>query len=423
MPLSRHFYSIDEVQASLQYTTSQNKPNEALFWSQELILSGYVTEAISTLFQSWLWNKGPMRLQWLINAWNTLASDELSENDILLSTYQLATINHTYSDNSIWNILILSIQNPNEMPDRVTRKTPFVTPSHDEKELYFVRAMFQGKARSAWWISQFINNDRLWYILRWFAKNVNTKYNTEYTICLDALQNYEKLLGYKSDEYDIITRCAAILATCIKPEIQDKSFISLVSEIDNQNKNELHNLSLLIGYKNRRVYIIPRECLYAQTHRGKSKWSQNNFIQLNNIEKYLIGCPYWDEILMDYANINSKNEVEWHSTDKMEEFYEKYFPDDIPDEWTKNDKLKSHGDGLLGPAEIPNIAKYSRLFMSKIPRLAWNTSKMVNNYLEKINIYDCNVESIIKMYKPNDIMPENILQKLIPVCKTKIVST
>ena len=72
MPLSRHFYSLDEVQAALLHTNS-------LFWCQELILSGCIGEAISTLFQSWLWNTGPMQLQWLIDAWKTLALDEISE--------------------------------------------------------------------------------------------------------------------------------------------------------------------------------------------------------------------------------------------------------------------------------------------------------------------------------------------------------
>ena len=39
MPLSRHLYSLDEVQAALLYTTTRNSPTEALFWCQELILS------------------------------------------------------------------------------------------------------------------------------------------------------------------------------------------------------------------------------------------------------------------------------------------------------------------------------------------------------------------------------------------------
>ena len=206
MPLSRHFYSLDEVQAALLCTTSNNKPDEALFWCKEMLLSGCVGEAISTLFQSWLLNTGAFRLQWLIDAWKLLASDELSEDDLLLATYRLTDIYYTQRDSSLWNILVLTAENPYKMPDSVTRKTPPFIPSEDEKEIYFTRALFQGKAHSAWWISQFIEPERIWELLDWFANNIHTQFQEQYLICLEALQNYEKLLGYRSDEYDIIVR-------------------------------------------------------------------------------------------------------------------------------------------------------------------------------------------------------------------------
>lgn len=420
MPLSRHFYSLEDVQASLMYTAINNKPSEALFWCQELILSGCHTEAISTLFQAWLWNKGASRLTWLISAWKTLASDELNVSELLLSTYQLANSSYSYSDNSLWNILILTIKNPNQMPDRVTRKTPPCIPFTDEKEIYFVRAIYQGKAQSAWWISQYINTTRVWEILTWFSNNIYINYTNEYKTCLEAFKNYEKLLGYTSVEYDIITRCAAVLSLCIQPNLQEKSFKSLDSSISEQDLQMLDDLEILEGRKDRRLYTIPKECLYGTTLRGRTKWSQNNFIQLNNIEKYLVGCPYWDEVLSEYAIINDQNEIDWLTEDKMEEFYEKYFPDDIPDEWLKNDKLKSHGDGVLSPTEKPTIAKYSRMFLSKMPRLAWNTSKTVNSYLDTLDMNDCSVENTIKLYKIPNILLDLELKKLAPVRKIKV---
>jgi hypothetical protein len=421
MPLSRHFYSLDEVQAALLYTTSRNNSTEALFWCQELILSGCVGESISTLFQSWLWNTGPMRLQWLIDASKTLATDELSEDDILLSTYQLSTIHHTNRDNSLWNILVLIAQNPDRMPDTVTRKTPHVIPSEDEKEVYFVRAMFQGKSQSAWWIAQYIEPDRIWTLLDWFAENIHSKFISQYKTCLEALQNYEKLLGYKSDEYDIIVRCAAILMMCIGSDKQNDSFKEQVLEIDKNNLQTLNELATSVGRRERRVHQIPNACLYGTTQRGRSKWSQTNYQQLYNVEKYLVGCPFWDEVLEEYADVSEGGEIKWHNDDKMEEFYEKYFPDDIPDEWSKKDHQKSHGDGVLGPTDKPTIWKYSRNFMSKIPQLAWNTTKIINSYLEKVEISDCSVERIIELYKPPTELSQEDLKKLEPVHKIKIL--
>lgn len=420
MPLSRHLYSLDEVQAALFYTTTRNTPSETLFWCQEMLLSGCTAEAISTLFQSWIWNTGPLCLQWLIDAWKTLALDELSEKDILLASYQLSYSRCTNRDNSLWNILILTIQDPNKMPDTVTYKTPRILPSTEKKEIYFIRAMFQGKARSAWWVSQYIEEKRVWELLRWFAENIYPVFQENYKICLDALQCYERLLGYRSAEYDIIIRCMAILIVCILPNKQELSFKPQTT-LDNYNVQMLNKLELSVGRKDRRLYSIPNACLYGTTTRGKSKWFQHNLTQLYNVEKYLVGCPFWDEVLTQYANVNKKGIIMWQSYDTMEEFFNKYFPDDIPDEWSKADQQKSHGNGILGPNEKFTIWKYSRNFMSKISHLAWNTTKVVHSYLEKIHIDEYNIENIIKLYiAPYPLSQEDLIM-LEPVHKIKCI--
>lgn len=347
--LSRNFYSLDEVEAVLFHTNG-------IFWCQELLLSGCTSEAISILFQSWLWNT--CSVQWLVDAWKTLSSEEVSENDILIATYKLSCMNR---DNSLWNILILTIQNPDEMPDRVTRKTPSFAIG-DEKQMYFMRAIYQGKARCAFWISQFID---IWDLLHLFA-------DPDRKICLEALQHYEQLLGYKSDEYDMIVRCAAII--CI---------IQCNIKIKDVNDIILHPYGKRIS--------IPNEYLYGITFRGRRKWLQNNVTQLHDIEKYLPGCPYWEEA------------AEEATTMYKEDFYDKYFPDGTPDTWSDQEKEKSHGGGVLGPAEKIRIWKYSRNFMSNMSRFAWNTTKTVNNYLKDLDIeyeegIDCFPMSIMKQY-------------------------
>jgi len=428
MPLSRHFYSLEEVQAALLYTTSHNTPTEALFWCQELVISGSISEAISTLFQSWLWHTGPMRLQWLVNVWrSSLITEELSEDDILLATYRLAAINQNQRDNSLWNILMLTMENPSKMPDRVTRKTPPLSQEIvDKKELYFIRAMFQGKARSAWWISQYLAIDRIWFLLDWFLENVPSVFKEEYKVCFSALKNYELLLGYKSAEYDIIVRCTAINMMCISVKRQELSF-KVEPEIDVRNLQILNELDLSVGRKERRVHKIPTACLYGTTTRGMAQWTQKNYTQLYNVEKYLIGCPFWDEALVKYSTILDSGIIQWHSDDTMEQFYDKYFPDDIPDEWTLLDQQQSHGDGILGPNDKVKLSKWSRTFMSKLPHLAWNTTKATNIYLEKLDINDCTdssigdcIDKIFENYKMDSILPFSE-DELEPVKKIKIV--
>ena len=406
MPLSRHFYSLDEVQAALFYTASRYDAKEAMFWCKELIDSGLIGEAISTLFESWLWHKGPFCLSWLLDAWTTLHSEELSEEAILESVYQLCSCRK--KDHSLWNILALT---PCEV-DRVTPKTPPL-PIEDinDKEQYFLRAIYQGKARSAWWISQYMESFRVWELIEWFTTHVK-QVNP---MCLEAIKGYEHLLGYRSDEYDTIMRCCAILLTCLSPLQQKHSLLPLPS-MNQIMKNTVEEWNTLNGKMARRVYSIPTACLYGRTQRGKMKWSQHNLIQLNCVEKYLIGCPFWEEAISEYG-VTTDKEIQWKSDVARETFYGQYFPDDIPDEWTLIEKKKSHGDGVLGPNEMVSLSKYARSYLSSTSHYVWNATKMLHVQLEKRQILDCD-PSNIAFPQPLHPLDESLLE---PVHKRCII--
>jgi hypothetical protein len=414
MPLSRHFYSLDEVQAALYYTTSRNNTKESLFWCQELILSQSISEIISTLFESWLWHKGPFYLQWLIHASKSLSSQELSPDDILLSTFQLTSTSIT--DHSLINILTLTIQHPNKIPDRVTPKTPSILPSSDKKEIYFIRALFQGKASCAWWISQYIPIPRIWELLYWYIEHICPDYSSSYHICFQALQNYEQLLGYRSDKYDIIVRCQAILSLSLSDKQRQHSFQPLPFTISPLYNQFLESLQPLIGYKSFRIYTIPIMCLYGTTQRGCSKWTKNSTYQLHDIETYLIGCSFWDETISVYGEIID-NKIVWKSDNTMEEFYNQYFPDDIPDEWNKSEKNKSHGDGILGPKDSIKLAKYIQNYLSKMSRLYWNTNSKVIQFLKDKTELKCQLTSLfeisIELSEINEKLLEPVHKKLI----------
>lgn len=366
MSVSRHFYALDEVHAALSYCSRRNNPIETLFWCQELLLSGHIGETISTLFESWLWHKGPFQLSWLLRAWTTLRSDSLSADDILLSAAQLSMIPYEKQDHSLWNILILS---SNTMPDRVTPSTPsWIHTDTDPKELYFVRALHQGKARSAWWMAQQFTITRAWDIIESYITHLPKVYNN----IIDALLHYDELLGYSSPSYDKIMLCTAVLCCCLSEEQLTVSVKELPSELHPIHLEAIQRWNGKIGSKAYRSRSIPSECLYGVTQRGRMKWSQSTVSSLNNIEPSLIGCPFWEEAINEYGVID-KNRIIWNSDDDLENFYDRYFPDDIPDEWTKAEKAVSHGDGVLSPTETVTLYKYARSTFTKWSRLAWNT--------------------------------------------------
>jgi hypothetical protein len=351
-----------------------------------------VAETISTLFEAWLWNKGPFCLAWMSVA-QRLASDEVTEEDILLASYQLSWVAHTQRDHSLWNILVLTAQGAS--PDRVTLKTPPYLPSKSEHEIYMFRAMFQGKAYSAWWMSRHLSDERVWELLRWYVIHNCPMYADHYLSCFTILNQYESLLGYRSDEYDVIIRCLAVLSVCLNGEQQEKSWSSLPGTIETRLQTTLCEWESECGRKQHRRYSIPSACLYGRCRRGRMKWSESTVPYLGALEKGFIGCPFWEEAIAEYQHHDT-----WSSDDAREAFYDRYLVDDVPDEWTKAEKQKSHGDGLLGPTQTNRLAVYSRRF--GMSRLVWNTSPLVQTFLEKKD--GCDPLDVIRWFpKPGEM--------------------
>lgn len=373
MSLSRHFYALDEVHAALQYCSTRNDRHETVFWCYELLRSGCVAETISTLFEAWLWNKGPFCLSWM-SVTQRLVSDEVTEEDILLASYQLSWVPHTQRDHSLWNILVLTAEGAS--PDRVTLKTPPYLPSRNEHEIYMFRAIFQGKAYSAWWMSRHVSDKRVWELLRWYVIHNCPMYADQYLSYFTILKQYESLLGYRSDEYDVIIRCLAVLSVCLNVEQQEKSWNTLPSTMEPRLQTAIGEWEAECGRKQHRRYTIPNACLYGRCRRGRMKWSESTVPYLGALEKGFIGCPFWEEAVAEYQLDNT-----WRSDDAREAFYDRYLMDDIPDEWTKAEKQKSHGDGLLGPTQTNRLAVYSRRF--NMARLLWNAGPIVQAFLEK----------------------------------------
>jgi len=380
MILSRHLYALDEVQSALHESTTRNNVKETVFWCHELIQSGCASEAISTLFDAWIWQKGAFHLSWLLHAGSTMSSSELSETDILLSAYQHSWIPYYKRDNSIFSLLALS----STLPERVTYKTPILpsTPLSDI-ELYLLRALYQGKGHSAWWSARQIDPARLWELLTWYIIQYGGEYTTSYQTCFQYLQEYENLLGFQTEEYDMIMRCIAVCACCLSVEQRKDSFGVLPKTLPDditKSINEWTTASMI----SQRKYPIPQGCLYGRTQRGHMKWAESTIPYLNSMENHLIGCPFWEEALSEYTVQSQVQHIQWKSYDAKEAFYDRYLPDDHPDEWKKADKAISHGDGIMGPRDSFRIEKYVRLYFSRRSRLAWNRVRDILATLEHV---------------------------------------
>jgi hypothetical protein len=103
-----------------------------------------------------------------------------------------------------------------------------------------------------------------------------------------------------------------------------------------------------IGRRKARVYTIPVEALNATTTRGRLPAIYTNIDDIRNPVVLLPeGCSFWKEISIKIGLTVDADTGTAHypNDDVLEAFYEQYFPDDIPDEWSTADQEKSHGTG------------------------------------------------------------------------------
>ncbi len=416
MPLTRHFYEQDEVQAALFYAGSRRRPQETVFWCHELILSGWASEAIRILFESWLWNYGPFHVEWYEDAWERLSPAEITAEDILVCAHRLSQCKT--KDHSLWKLLTLSATHHSSLFDAVTPRSPPVFPSEDPKERFFVRALYQRKATSAWWAACYLTVSRYWELVEWYHTSVwaekgkekekgeETEKDTQW---MTRLRDYETLLGYTSEGYDRAIRAVVLLRLCqgdaslpLRPLSQrplqgdlphkvrgqdapkgayDASLpLRPLSQRPLQGVTHLRPLShsasapslpdAPIGRRASRVYSIPMECLYGITRRGRIPRTTSTLESLHDVEKGMRGCPFWEEAMEPYQTGG-----QWTSDEAMEQFYEAHFPDDIPDEWTRAEKEKSHGPGVYG-GEAHTLEGYGQRMFFSTTRLVWLRRKI-----------------------------------------------
>lgn len=96
--------------------------------------------------------------------------------------------------------------------------------------------------------------------------------------------------------------------------------------------------------RRRRVYSIPYECLFGMTWRGLGGDTGPELLGLG--EAQFKGSPWWKKV------------VALEDDTAKENFWDTYFPwttCDHPDEWSKADRAKSHGEGVRndGATTVP----------------------------------------------------------------------
>lgn len=373
--LTRHLYELDEVAAALMWCIKNQRMEEVAFWTQEMIDSEMIDSLYTTLYYAWIWLFGVRKMSCLLELYDLFHREEdLTDDEIVAFALRLSRLSGTYKDASILSLLVFGCLDTIQ-PDNV------VANKNVPLEEAFLHACWQGKARLAWDLTRGKDSKWVYESVRKVAAEKH-KGSEEILKALDILEEDECKIPYA-------TRCCAVAVVCM-PSVKE-SFQHVDTKVHESILEKREQWKGLEGRRARRQYSIPNDCLYWITQRGLgSNKKQNQKRVICGSWDALRGCTFWDRVLEEYRP--------WESDDQKEHFYDTYFPDDIPDEWSKAEREKSHGYGCLIGEEIPSFEKYARRWFRGIPSCCvWMGSSDALQLLSKIPDIESGWDSLYEM--------------------------
>jgi hypothetical protein len=322
--LSRNLYEIDEVVAALQLCLRTSN-EQALFWLAELIVSEETEVARETLLESWLIYGVPNDL--------TLLSDIRTSTDfysIGLRVFEACRDQKSILDQL--NKAACQEKRPTMTPSRTN-------PSESTEEAKFRSSLDSAcrlyKLEDAFWLLQaaqpILSSKSIWAAILLCKRG-----SAEVKQIIDSMRGGSIL--YQAAALKILCKPSSQHSSMMTPAAIDES-TSWTSWIANA------------GRRSARLHAIPPGALHKETTRGSLVSKYTNIQDVYDPAPLLLeGCCWWRSVLTKHGIHEEDGAIVFPSDEVMEAFYDQYFPDDIPDEWSKADQLKSHGPGLLDTA-------------------------------------------------------------------------
>jgi len=266
----------------------------------------------------------------------------------------------------------------------------------------WVRATLYGKYLESWHHSL-----ELWYDIS-FQEVINQiiyiKFdNPSFIIDLiEVISNLDYIL--------LIYRKCAIIGILCMDDLSVEKGIKPLEKMDSNMNIYIECWKSTYGCRKGRAYVIKKECLYGKTARGSMTVEESNLLEIYNSEELIKGQKVYNEII----NIFSSFEAFKEDSDRYDEFYDNFFHDDIPDEWSLQEQEKSHGKGILMIGEKPNFEKFFSIWVNKdsecfIP----DKDIIIKEYIEKYpsKTFDFEIE-LIKKYDTSKFDMKSIQESI-----------
>lgn len=402
--LTRHFYRNDEVVTALLWCLHKRRVEEGLFWLQELLDSELYDDVFQVLFKGWLWSFGSTQMKWFDAFYTIYKKDTADEDEIVNLFYSLIRLPAEERDVSVLGLLVLGISADLEPLPLTPKADKVALGYHDELRTAFIRYAALGKAKSAWLIAvqlYLADAAAAWTFL--LSRGVSTHLKS----MADELEDLDLKLG---------SLACAVSFLCIKGKKTELT----MKEVDELTEKKRLGWKCQEGRRGRRVYEIPSMCLSWMTERGSLSYKDHTLDELRNINLETLrshACPFWQEAVEG---------LDENDDDAVEIFWDTYFPDDRPDEWSLEDQKKSHGPGPLALNEERRVAKHMRKWYGTSGSLVlWDCMKQVLQIFES-NLDSRFAEGYAKLYTKRNLLhrrPTKLTFKVIKIEGGEVVFT
>ena len=352
MPLTRNLYEIDEVVSALQICL-RNGWSRGLFWLWELVISEEQTLATNTMTECWIrWGGGhdPQLLsleagpeRWVRTAAAIRAAGSLTAERLLPMTITPVRPSVTPKPKTH----AVAERRKTRAAAFVASLEPDETPTPEESANFWISfdsACRQGSRSDALWLLQAapLSTDALWSALRIAARGPHT------ADCIALLQQQ----ATPTDQ--LLFQVAATLHLCIPTAER-----SIVPVKTTREQGQWTTWTANVSTRKAREHAIPPDALHQGTTRGAMSSKYTNIGDIREpVATLAEGCAFWQKALAA-AGIETDADtgsMVFPDDEALEAFYDRHFPNDIPDEWSKSDQEKSHGRGCqetAPPAPLP----------------------------------------------------------------------
>jgi hypothetical protein len=319
--LTKHLYRIDEVISSLRWAILTKNLQETAFWTLELYESNSEQDCIELLESIWIHHIG-------FGSWFALRLIQSIYEEGAISKEILVQIACAFArlktcDSTVFHLLLRGASTSSEWKPRFPHSKEYL-----KLEDAVVDCLQRGKLTEAWLLGRGLPVEDQWTLLEDLANKKGR--NDELTVIRQLVVSEREKLA------------SAYVLIHLDQVKWSESQVSIENKMPIEVNNAISQWSNEASMRKRReMKPKPEGIMYLARRSEQSVYESSEPEIQGGLEKTLLESEYWSEILGNYMK-----ERRWISSIHKETFYDKFFPQDIPDEWSLADREKSHGRGL-----------------------------------------------------------------------------